>query len=60
MKIVNNDIKIGDVFEGRVNKAIIKIIKIDNKRVFYKSNGKVSSCGLEAFKRCLLKKIKEA
>ena len=53
------DIKVGDIFKGKINGAIFKITTIDKKNgvIFYKCNDKECSYGLHAFKHCLLDKI---
>lgn len=59
MKIINNEIKIGDIYRGLMNNAIIEIIEVNKKDGFvrYRVNENVHSYGLEAFKRCYLEKI---
>lgn len=64
MKIINNEIKVGDIYRGLMNNAIFEIIEVNKKRdvVRYKVDGNdenVQSYSLESFKRCYLEKIKE-
>ena len=53
MKIINNEIKVRDIYKGLMNNAIIEIIEVNKKNGFvkYRVNGNVHSYGLEAFKR---------
>ena len=51
--------KIGEIYKGKINNCLIKIINIDNKRVHYKNleNNKIFSYGIKAFEHCELIKI---
>lgn len=52
--------KIGEIYECAHDKTKIEIIKIDNKRIYYKNlnNNQIFSYGIKAFKYCNLIKIK--
>ena len=51
--------KIGEIYKGKINNCLIKIINIDNKRVHYENleNNKIFSYGIKAFEHCELIKI---
>lgn len=53
------DIKKGDIYRGKINKAIFEIIAInpEKKNLIFKSKGKLFEVNIETFKRCLLEKI---
>lgn len=55
------DVKVGDKFKGKINGEIFEVTNINEKDgvITYICNGKEYFYGLNAFKNCLLDKVKE-
>jgi hypothetical protein len=68
MKIINDNLEVGTKFRGNINNALMEIIKIENSELISArgttiqknpvaviknlKNGKITTYGLEALKRC--------